>query len=128
VGAGIAYLRKSQLVDSQDLVDALEAVLSEKVGQSFRHDLNSGRPLARLSQTQLDVLQLVAEGCTNATVAERRGTTVRAVESMLARIFSTLGIETAGGDNPRIEAAKAYFSARGQVPSGGQAPGDGLTP
>ena len=110
-----AYLRKSQLVDSTDLVFALEAVLSERVPRSLRHDLDDERPLSRLSRTQLDVLHLVADGMTNSAIAEFRGTSVRAVEGMLTRIFSSLGIDTTGEDNRRIEATRAYFEARGNL-------------
>jgi DNA-binding NarL/FixJ family response regulator len=52
---------------------------------------------------------------TNAAIAQQRGTTVRAVEGMLARIFAALGIEGAGEGNPRIEAARTYFLARGSI-------------
>jgi DNA-binding NarL/FixJ family response regulator len=118
VSRAAAYLRKSQLVDSNDLVEALEAVLTERVDLSHRHDLRAERPLARLSQTQLGVLQMVASGMTNATIAQQRGTTVRAVEGMLARVFAALGIDVAGEGNPRMEAARAYFLARGSIDDG----------
>lgn len=116
VHSGAAYLRKSQLVDSHDLIEALAAVLRNRVGAEFRHDLNRGRPLAALSSNQLRVLRLVAEGKTNAHIAAVRGTTVRAVEAMLARIFGLLEIDSADEGNPRVEAAHAYFVAAGLAP------------
>jgi DNA-binding NarL/FixJ family response regulator len=57
-----AYLRKSQLVDSKELIEAVNAVLKEKDVDKFRHDQNQERPLAELSRRQISVLKLVAEG------------------------------------------------------------------
>ena len=112
-----AYLRKSQLVDSKELVDAVNAVLKEEDVSKFRHDQSTGRPLADLSKRQLTVLQLMAEGLSNVQIAEARGTTVRAVEGMISRIFQALEIDAQGAGNARIAASKAYMSAVGAVAS-----------
>ncbi len=112
-----AYLRKSQLIASTDLVDALDAVLRDQIGSDFRHDLLGSRPLAKLSSTQIHVLTLVARGKSNSQIAEARGTSVRAVEAVISRIFSLLGIDPSTEGNPRVEAARAYFEATGQASS-----------
>ena len=112
-----AYLRKSQLVDSKELVDAVNAVLKEEDVSQYRHDQAAERPLADLSKRQLVVLQLMAEGLSNAQIAEARGTTVRAVEGMISRIFQALDIDAQGSGNARIAASKAYLSAVGAVAS-----------
>ena len=110
-----AYLRKSQLVDSKELVEAVNAVLKEEDVASFRHDQDETRPLAGLSRRQISVLKLVADGFSNAQIAEARGTTVRAVEGMISRIFQSLGVDAAGSGNARVEATKMYLSAAGAV-------------
>lgn len=115
IGQNQAYLRKSQLVDSKELVEAIGAVLKEKNVDRFRHDQDLARPLAELSRRQISVLKLVAEGQSNNQIAEARGTTVRAVEGMVSRIFLALGIEAQGTGNARIEATRIYLSAAGAV-------------
>lgn len=110
-----AYLRKSQLVDSKELIEAVNAVLKEKDVDKFRHDQNQTRPLAELSRRQISVLKLVAEGYSNNQIAEVRGTTVRAVEGMVSRIFIALGIDAQGVGNARVEATRLYLSAAGAV-------------
>ena len=110
-----AYLRKSQLVDSKELIEAVNAVLKEKVVDKFRQDQNQDRPLAELSRRQITVLKLVAEGYSNNQIAEERGTTVRAVEGMVSRIFQALGVESQGLGNARVEATRMYLSAAGAV-------------
>lgn len=110
-----AYLRKSQLVDSKELVDAVNAVLREKVPARFRHDQKEDRPLAELSRRQISVLQMVADGLSNSQIAEARGTSVRAVEGMISRIFQSLGVDAGADGNARVEATKRYLSATGAV-------------
>ena len=111
---GVSYLRKSQLVDSQELVEALDAVLRDRVAPKLRHDLYEGRPLAELSKKQISVLQLLSLGYTNAQIAEARGTTIRAVESIVSRIFLALGIDVQSEGNARVEAASKYLRASGK--------------
>jgi DNA-binding NarL/FixJ family response regulator len=112
-----AYLRKSQLVDSKELVDAVNAVLKEEGVFKFRHDQVAERPLAELSKRQLVVLKLISDGLSNSQIAEERGTTVRAVEGMISRIFQALEIDAQGAGNARIAASKAYLGAVGAVAS-----------
>lgn len=106
-----AYVRKSVVHSGTELVDVIEAVLRDRVTKEYRHDLASNRPLAQLSQRQLATLQLVAEGKTNAQIAAIRGTTVRAVESMLSRIFEAMGIDQKAS-NPRVEAVTKFHTSR----------------
>jgi DNA-binding NarL/FixJ family response regulator len=110
-----AYLRKSQLVDSKELIEAINAVLMEVDVSHYRHDQNLARPLAALSRRQISVLKLVAEGHSNNQIAEERGTTVRAVEGMVSRIFTALGVDAQGVGNARVEATRMYLSAAGAV-------------
>lgn len=106
-----AYLRKSALQTGSELVEAIEAVLRDRVTQNYRHDLASNRPLSGLSQRQIATLKLVAEGKTNSQIAKLRGTSIRAVESMLSRVFDALEIDPKAS-NPRVEAVSKYHTLR----------------
>ena len=81
----------------------------------FRHDLDSTRPFAKLSKKQLGVLALVAKGMSNTQIAEIRGTTVRAVEGMVSRVFEALEINPAADGNARVEAARLFLKATGNI-------------
>ena len=111
----VAYLRKNKLVDAIDLVGAINAVLQDKVDSSMRHDFDTDRPFAQLSRKQISVLNLVALGQSNQQIAESRGTTVRAVEGMVSRIFESMGIDPAAEGNARVEATRSYLAATGQI-------------
>lgn len=111
-----AYLRKSQLIDSKELIDAVNAVLREVNVKDHRHDTQELRPLAGLSRRQISVLQMLANGLSNSQIAEIRGTTIRAVEGMISRIFQELDIDSQSEGNARVEAAKKYIAAVGASP------------
>lgn len=106
-----AYLRKSNLVDTGELVSALNAVLKSENADKFRHDLDDSRPLAKLSAKQLEVLKLIADGLSNQQIADARQTSVRAVEGMVSRIFEALSINVQDEGNSRVDAVKKYFLA-----------------
>jgi DNA-binding NarL/FixJ family response regulator len=101
------------LSNCQELHDTIEAVLNDSAGVRHRHDLDPSRPLAVLSRKQIEVLVLLAQGQSNARIAQGRGTSIRAVEGMVSRIFEALDIEPNADGNARVEAAGAYIRAVG---------------
>jgi DNA-binding NarL/FixJ family response regulator len=106
-----AYIRKGVIDSGSELIEALEAVLRDRSTHDYRHDLASNRPLAQLSQRQMETLRLVAEGKTNAQIAAIRGTSTRAVESMLQRIFELMDID-GSETNPRVLAVSKFLATR----------------
>jgi DNA-binding NarL/FixJ family response regulator len=58
---------------------------------------------------------MLASGLTNSQIAERRGTTIRAVEGIVSRIFQSLSIDVQADGNARVEAATAYLRASGKT-------------
>lgn len=109
---GCGFLRKDMVANSQYLVGAIETVLAENAGE-VRHDLAEDRPLANLTRKQLDVLRMAAQGLTNTAIAQRRSTSERSVEALMHAIFVTLGIESHGDVNPRVEAVRQYIDGVG---------------
>lgn len=111
--AGVAYLRKERLSDTGALVTALDAVMRGTVDASLRHDLDPERPMASLSRTQISVLRLVALGMTNQQIAEARGTSTRAVHSVIVRALDAIGVEGAEEGSARVVAARSFMLAAG---------------
>lgn len=104
-----AYLNKHLLEDTDTLVAALEAVLTERNVSAFRHHEKEDRPLANLSRTQIQVLQLVAEGKTNQQIADARQRSLAATESAITRTLEALGIDSSTDVNARVAAAREYM-------------------
>lgn len=110
-----AYLNKRKLSNTQELIDALEAVLHDQDISEYRHDLDPSSPIAKLSAGQLQVLQLVAKGMTNQQIAEVRKRSLSATEALISRTFATLGIDLGRDSNARILAVREYFRQAGIV-------------
>lgn len=114
-----AYLIKRELSDPRVLVDALELVLRDgNPNPEFRADLERRDPLARLSPAQLDTLRCITQGFSNDEIARTRGTSVRAVEAMVSRIFAILEVASDPRLSPRVAAARVYLDNAGVPPIG----------
>lgn len=120
VNSRAAYLNKRRLTDTQELVDALEAVLRDQDLSDFRHDKSLTSPIGNLSSSQLQVLKLVAKGLTNQQIAEVRGRSLSATEALIGRTFVSLGIDLGRDSNARILAVREFFRQAGIVLNDGQ--------
>lgn len=110
--AGAAYLRKERLSEVGLLARTIEQVLrGDRV--RTRDDLDPNRPLGTLSQTQIEVLRMVALGMSNQQIANARNTSVRAVESLLSRIMQIIDVDETGRGNARVVAARNFIQAAG---------------
>lgn len=65
-------------------------------------------PLDELSKRELEVLSVMAEGKSNAGIAEALVVTEAAVEKHVTSIFSKLGIRPQAGDHRRVLAVLTY--------------------
>jgi DNA-binding NarL/FixJ family response regulator len=113
-----AYLNKHLLSDSNTLIESLEAVLTERGVAAFKHHQLEDRPLVNLSKTQIQVLQLIAEGMTNQQIADVRQRSLAATESAITRTLEALGIDADAQQNVRVAAAMRYASAVKQTTAG----------
>jgi DNA-binding NarL/FixJ family response regulator len=112
---GVGYLLKDRVSDVGDFVAAVKrvaeggsaldpTVVSQLVGRRRRDD-----PLAELTPREREVLELMAEGRSNAGIAERLVITERAVEKHVTSIFGKLRLPAAAEDHRRVLAVLAYL-------------------
>jgi DNA-binding NarL/FixJ family response regulator len=101
---GVVYLVKSQLSAIDDLVDAVHRAISGQIDEAPAEPDD----VPTVTAAQADVLRLLAEGASTRALAEHRGTTVRAVETMLARLFAALRLDTGENSNPRVAAVTMW--------------------
>jgi DNA-binding NarL/FixJ family response regulator len=112
---GIGYLLKDRIMHVADFIEAVRRVADggtaldpEVVAQLFsrrRHD----EPLERLTPREREVLALMAEGRSNAGIAESRVLTVGAVEKHIQSIISKLDLPPSASDHRRVLAVLAYL-------------------
>jgi DNA-binding NarL/FixJ family response regulator len=114
---GVGYLLKDRVADVAEFLDALRRVASggtaldpEVVAQLLVR--RRGRdPLADLTQRELDVLALMAEGRSNTEIAESLVITDSAVSKHITSIFAKLGLYPGDGGDRRVLAVLRYLGA-----------------
>src|SRR6478735_1121153 len=67
-------------------------------------------PLAGLSDRELSVLALIAEGLSNQAAAQRLGISVKTVEAACRVIFQKLDLPDSADSNRRVRAAILYLT------------------
>src|SRR5918911_1688116 len=111
------YLLKDRVSDVDTFTDAVRRVagggsaldpevVSLLLGRRRRHD-----PLEALTAREREVLALMAEGRSNAAIAESLVVTERAVEKHVTSIFNKLDLSPTVEDHRRVLAVLAYLRA-----------------
>ena len=112
---GVGYLLKDRLGDLDLFVDAVKRVaqggsaLDPEVVQRMVGRRRESSPLDDLTPREKQVLGLMAEGRSNAGIAEELIVTVAAVERHVTSIFSKLGLQQAPEDHRRVLAVLEYL-------------------
>ena len=109
---GVAYLRKKLLNDIDELVSAIEDVMR---GNSSHHrqDRNNKGRLELLTRVQREILEMMAQGMSNAEIARRREVSISAIEKRASEIFKVFGIDREESVVPRVVATRIYFAEIG---------------
>jgi DNA-binding NarL/FixJ family response regulator len=114
---GVGYLLKEKVGDLRMFTDAVRRVASG--GSALDPDVVArliGRPrrnspLDQLTKREREVLSLIAEGRSNAGVAEELVITVAAVERHVTSIFDKLGLRQSPEQHRRVVAVLTYLRA-----------------
>jgi DNA-binding NarL/FixJ family response regulator len=118
--AGIGYLLKERVGEVRTFLDAVERVAAggtaldrEVVAQLLgsRRDRAGDHALDQLTPREREVLQLMAEGRTNAAIARALVVTPGAVEKHISNIFFKLGLPATDDDHRRVLAVLAFLQA-----------------
>ena len=112
---GIGYLLKDRVFDSAQFVDAVRRVAAggtamdpEVIARLLARNTGNAS-LGVLSPREREVLALMAEGRSNAAIAQRLVITERAVAKHTASIFTKLNLQPSDDDNRRVLAVLAYL-------------------
>jgi DNA-binding NarL/FixJ family response regulator len=114
-GAGIGYLLKERIGDVGEFVDVLVRVVEggTVVDPEVVRQLLSRRrdPLERLTPRESEVLALIAEGRSNASIARALFVTNAAVAKHIASVFAKLDLPPAADGHRRVLAVLAFLQA-----------------
>jgi DNA-binding NarL/FixJ family response regulator len=112
---GIGYLLKDRVFDSDQFVEAIRRVAAggtamdpEVIARLLARNTDNDA-VSALSPREREVLSLMAEGRSNAAIAQQLVITERAVAKHTASIFLRLGLQPSEDDNRRVLAVLAYL-------------------
>lgn len=112
---GVGYLLKDRVADVADFLAAVRRVgrggtaLDPEVIAQIMSRRRRDDPLAPLTPREREVLACMAEGRSNAAIAERLSISDGAVEKHVGNIFSKLALEPDDSDHRRVLAVLAFL-------------------
>jgi DNA-binding NarL/FixJ family response regulator len=115
---GRAYLLKERVHDRSQLVSAIHtvavggSVMDPKIVEPLMHSRARGErtPLADLTSREREVLAQIAQGMSNAAIAESLVLTKRAVEKHINSIFLKLNLSGAEDVSKRVKATLLFLA------------------
>jgi DNA-binding NarL/FixJ family response regulator len=116
---GIAVLLRSDDLDESHVLTSLDAVLAGRatlersvLGRLLEQDGDKDDALARLNDSERQILELVAQGLRNREIAKRVWRSEKAVEKQVSHVFEKLGLDrrTAPYLDRRVTAARIFFT------------------
>ena len=114
---GVGYLLKDRVFNDEAFAAAIRSVaaggtvLDPEVVQKLMTRSSRTEPVARLTPREREVLALMAEGRSNAAIAQRLYITEKAVSKHAAGIFGKLDLAPSDDDNRRVLAVLAYLES-----------------
>jgi DNA-binding NarL/FixJ family response regulator len=112
---GIGYLLKDRVFDSAQFVEAIHRVAAggtamdpEVIARLLARNTDNDA-VSALTPREREVLGLMAEGRSNAAIAQRLVISERAVAKHTASIFLRIGLQPSEDDNRRVLAVLAYL-------------------
>ncbi|MGK4580154.1 response regulator [Kitasatospora sp. HPMI-4] len=114
---GIGYLLKDSVFDNEQFIDAIRRVaaggtaMDPAVVSQLMVSHARDQPLGALTARERNVLELMAEGCSNTAIAQRLFITEGAAAKHISNIFVKLQLPPDSDSNRRVLAVLAYLNA-----------------
>ncbi|MBA0050119.1 response regulator transcription factor [Streptomyces sp. AJS327] len=112
---GVGYLLKDRVFDAEQFVDAVRRVsaggtaMDPQVIQQLLSRRSKDAPMGALTSREKEVMELMAQGRSNAAIAAQLFVTERAVAKHTSNIFGKLELPPSDDDNRRVLAVLAYL-------------------
>jgi DNA-binding NarL/FixJ family response regulator len=111
----VGYLLKDRVEDSDALLDALrrvvagESVVDPDIVRRLMGRQRITQTVELLTPREREVLQLMAEGRSNAAIGKELYLSAKTVETHIAQVFAKLGLPQSSDDNRRVLAVLTYL-------------------
>ena len=114
---GVGYLLKDRVFTDEQFTDALRTVarggtvMDPEVVAKLLARRSGQPPVARLTDRERQVLELMAEGRSNSAIGQRLVITEKAVSKHCTSIFAKLDLPPSDDDNRRVLAVLTYLDS-----------------
>ncbi|GAA4591458.1 response regulator transcription factor [Planotetraspora phitsanulokensis] len=115
---GIGYLLKDRVFNGEQFIDAVRRVAAggtamdpEVIAKLLASNARN-EPVGRLTPREREVLELMAEGRSNAAIGQRLFLSESAVGKHTANIFAKLDLAPSDDDNRRVLAVLAFLNEK----------------
>ena len=108
---GSRYLVKSEI---ENIAQIISTILQTR-HRPFNENVNHINKFDKLTDLQIEVWREASEGLSSSEIAARREISEKAIEAILARIYTFLGIKKEKTNNPRILLANAFKKYSGKA-------------
>lgn len=115
---GVPYLVKSEIKNLEEIGKAIHESISNIDSKKWALEDNrfeSSSDVFFISARQAEILRLLSQGYTNQAIADSRGTSLRAVETMIQRVYQALGLNRNSSQNNRVEAVSLWHQGKIKV-------------
>jgi DNA-binding NarL/FixJ family response regulator len=115
---GLGYLLKDRVIEIDGFLDAVRrvaaggSVVDPAIVAALVSRRDPAQPLDVLTERELDVLSLMAEGLSNRAVAARLVLSLRTVETHVNNVFLKLGLGPTTEEHRRVRAVVTYLAHR----------------
>lgn len=116
-GSGVGYLLKERVTEVAEFLDAVRQVLAGTpvIDVTVAHKMMArqsvDQALARLSAREREVLEQMATGASNRTIADALVVSAKTIETHVGSIMTKLGLTEVGDGNRRVQAVLTFLEA-----------------
>ena len=104
------YIVKSEIKTISNLLLAIEESI-EKTGKFEKSFVASSEKIT-ITASQAEILRMLADGLSNASIAKERDITLRAAEALIQRTFIALGVNGDSNINTRVVAVRMWHQGK----------------
>ena len=106
------YLMKSAVKDIEEIVETLKSV-RDGVAKTSKSKVD--QHFLDLTNTQFEIMRLIAQGNSNIEISKIRVTTVKSTENAIARLAKRLGIPNSTSASQRVLIARRFAELTGKI-------------
>lgn len=112
---GTVYLVKRKVSEIGSLYKSIEKAIADVKNSKNTPAISKevAPELAKVTESQLETMKLIAEGLSNSEIAKVRGVSEKSIEQSISRLVAHLNLPKGAKTNQRVQISKMYYRLTG---------------